>query len=149
MIQFEGMEITPLMGGSGYLGPIEFRADHPFVFYLVDRDNDNIAIFMGRVSNPLVAQGVDVAKPTQTEPHLELNIQTNNNSFRTPSKNNRPNVNPNLALNPDQIIFPLSEPYPVNRNSLRRTSTSAVASAPNPVLFPDEEGHNLVNSFFF
>jgi len=49
-----GLEIIPLIGPpEGQSGPMEFRADHPFMFYLVDRDNDNLPVFMGRVTNPL------------------------------------------------------------------------------------------------
>ena len=49
-----GLEIIPLIGPSeGQSGPMEFRADHPFIFYLIDRDNENLPVFMGRVTNPL------------------------------------------------------------------------------------------------
>lgn len=45
------------MGGVGKnFGPMEFRADHPFLFYLIDRENDNIPLFMGHVRNPLETQ---------------------------------------------------------------------------------------------
>lgn len=41
------------MGGVGnYFGPMDFRADRPFLFYLIDRDNENIPLFVGRVNEP-------------------------------------------------------------------------------------------------
>jgi len=55
ILLFSGLEIIPLSGSSeGPKGPIKFLADHPFVFYLIDRDSENLPIFMGRVVNPLL-----------------------------------------------------------------------------------------------
>ena len=52
-----GFEITPLIGGFGtHFGPIDFRADRPFLFYLIDRENNNIPLIIGRVYNPLQSQ---------------------------------------------------------------------------------------------
>lgn len=39
------------MGGSSSPKPIEFRADHPFVFFIEHRDTGQI-LFMGKVGNP-------------------------------------------------------------------------------------------------
>ena len=39
-------------GFGGYYGPMDFRADRPFLFYLIDQDNGNLPIFMGRMYNP-------------------------------------------------------------------------------------------------
>lgn len=41
------------MGGFGdNSGPMEFKADRPFLFFLIDRENDNMPYVMGRLSNP-------------------------------------------------------------------------------------------------
>lgn len=59
-------EITPLMGGAwDDFGPIEFKADHPFLFYIIDRENDHIPLFVGRLNNP---PGDSVQAKTTAQP---------------------------------------------------------------------------------
>lgn len=33
--------------------PFEFRADHPFIFYLMDLQNESIPMFVGSLNNPI------------------------------------------------------------------------------------------------
>ena len=164
-----GLEITPLIGGFGkYTGPIEFKADHPFMFYLIDRDNDNIPLFMGRMVNPLQEHVTDFNRNRLQEvqfqpvvqpiphvpavsvvpavPNLNRNRLTSPNVLapnRVTPIRNRPLFSPDL----EEIIFASAgSPYQGLFNQLRRNSllTELLINSlrqdvqNNPVLFPED-----------
>ena len=39
------------VSASGSAGPVEFRADHPFIFFIENEQTGQI-LFMGKVGNP-------------------------------------------------------------------------------------------------
>ena len=130
------------MGGVGkYFGPMEFRADRPFLFYLIDRDNENIPLFVGRVHNPLDSQIRADNKNSQIHPD-PLPYNNNDKKFNGPPKggvirhrpthNNRPQ---NFLKNPNQVIYPqeheLSPPYSFHPHR-RVSAVDFIFSSSNP-----------------
>ncbi len=72
------------MGGAGkFYGPMDFRADRPFLFYIIDRDNENIPVFAGRVQNPqeyaTVGNTNDRNKLIYGQPNPEIMVHKNHN----------------------------------------------------------------------
>ncbi|KAI9552162.1 hypothetical protein GHT06_022499 [Daphnia sinensis] len=159
-----GLEVTPLMGGAGsYIGPMEFRADRPFLVYLIDRENDNIPLIMGRVSNPLQNQTPNLNRHYNSNvPSMAKTEQNNPNTF-TKTDSGRTKFIAELArsefrpplLKPfpsaqfieedDQIIYP-QKPSHINyyksvKHFVNRYSSHfpRVSDMHTPIVFPDQD----------
>ena len=141
------------MGGfGGYHGPMDFRADRPFLFYLIDQDNENIPIFMGRMYNPTNIK-VNNHSSNLTFRHNGLNnpIKTENTStkinrsilslLRQPSQATSSNANFDSVILTEKpkVLTPNFNFYNRFRQSgeanfFRTPSRQDVA---NPIMFPD------------
>lgn len=150
-----GLEITPLSGGFGnHFGPIEFRADRPFLIYLIDRENNNIPLIIGRVYNPLqskytnVDQHQDSAEKTavKAERHSPAKVSAALIP-RTEFQPTRPF--PQFIQESDQVIYPQKPSY--YYNSVKQFANRYFSHSPpvkhlhtTPVVFPEDnfDGHH-------
>ena len=152
-----GMEITPLIGGFGkYIGPIDFKADHPFLYYLIDRENQNIPIFMGRMVNPLVDKVQVLNRNAVAQPSNRNRLNSvNSDPIASPT---RPILTPRPPTQPprikpvapptadlDDIIFSPGMPYSGFFNHIRRNSkvndvfpSQQRQESHDSVVFPDD-----------
>lgn len=141
------------MGGFGnHFGPIEFRADRPFLFYLIDRENNNIPLIIGRVYNPLQSQN------TNLNQHQDSVEQTMLKAERPSPVKVRPEFPPTYNTHPlpqfiqedDQVIYPQKPSYFNYYNSVKQTANRHFSHSPPikrlhtaPVIFQEEnfDGH--------
>lgn len=158
-----GLEVIPLMGGAGiYIGPMEFRADRPFLIYLIDRENDNIPLIMGRVSNPLQQQTPNLHRHyDSSDPSMVKAEQSNQNTFtKTDSGRTkliaelaRPEFRPILKPFPstqfigedDQIVYPQKPSYINYYKSSKHFASRYFSHIPRvpdkhtAIVFPDQD----------
>lgn len=158
-----------MTGGFGkHFGPIEFHADRPFLFYLIDRENGNIPLIMGRVHNPIQSQSQDVRntkyqspieqtypKIEHEQPNIPSRLDSNSLTLGGASIGSeyQPIVNKGTPIRPssifdldsDQVIYPktpLQSSYykSINKQASERYFLSS-PSGPNSritIVFPDE-----------
>ena len=146
------MEITPLIGGVGkHFGPIEFKADRPFLFYLIDRDNNNIPLIMGRVHNPQPQHVNQLKHQANGKPEpIRPPFKSGNNLPK--ANTGRPEFQSTSISHPtssipedDQVIYPqapsLSNYYKAIQQITNRyfPNSPSIKNLHTPITFLDEE----------
>lgn len=166
-----GFEITPLIGGIGkHTGPIEFHADRPFLFYLIDRDNNNIPLIMGRIHNPLQSRSQSFKKTQCSEIDDRSYSKTVRNRLDLPFGLESNSLTFNEAITgsdrqptdyihqTDHVIYPQTPVYFSNHfKSAKKTADRYTFHSPsvqthhNPIIFPDEiyDGRRLKRESVF
>jgi hypothetical protein len=150
-----GLEITPLSGGFGnHFGPIEFRADRPFLIYLIDRENYNIPLIIGRVYNPLQGKYTNVNQHQDSVEKTAVKAERHSPAKvsaaliqRTEFQPTRPF--PQFIQESDQVIYPQKPSY--YYNSVKQFANRYFSHSPpvkhlhtTPVVFPEDnfDGHH-------
>ena len=150
------MEITPLMGGIGnYYGPMEFRANRPFLFYMIDRDNGNIPLFMGRIHNPinnrvkiqnrnkasheLKTSAFNAHRNGLSNPIIVENVPTKTipSALRQPTRY-RP-INFDSVNFPNQNLNFYNNPSPRSSNGFIPQTSSLQDQPSDPIIFPEDD----------
>lgn len=151
------------MGGAGtHFGPMEFRADRPFLIYLIDRENDNIPLMMGRVSDPLQNRNANFKQHHHSSDTSAVKADQNSpNTFSkadsSPIKlhaglgrpefhpNFKPYMSPEFIRQDDQVVYPQKPSY-INYYKFAKhfvnpyfSHFSRVPNMHSSIVFPDQD----------